>query len=141
MELKSNLKNKILIVGCGRFGSSLANKFSSEGKNVMVVDGDPDRFDKLNENFMGYKFVGNGSDISVLRKAHIETANEIIITTGSDNANILIAHLARKIFNVPEIYVRLEEPESETLLNGLNVKAIFPFELSFEEFKRIGGDK
>lgn len=141
MEQKSVLKNKILIVGCGRFGASLANKFSSEGKNVMVVDSFGDRFDKLSDNFMGYKFTGDGTDISVLKKAHIDTANEIIITTGSDNANILIAHMARKIFNVPEIFVRLDEPASETLLKGLDVKAIFPFELSFDEFKRIGGDK
>lgn len=141
MEQKQILKNKILIVGCGRFGASLANKFSFEGKNVMVVDDVAENFDKLNENFMGYKFAGDGTDISVLKKAHIESANEIIITTGSDNANILIAHMARKIFNVPEIFVRLDEPESETLLKGLNIKTIFPFELSFDEFKRIGGDK
>lgn len=141
MERNSILKNKILIIGCGRFGASLANKFSSEGKNVMIIDGHPDRFDKLSDNFMGYKFIGDGTDISVLRKAHIDTANKLILTTGSDNANILIAYMARKIFDVPEIYVRLEDPESETLLKGLNVKTIFPFELSFSEFQRIGGDK
>ena len=141
MNKNAVLKNKILIVGCGRFGASLANKFSSEGKNVMIVDSSPDKFDKLSDSFMGYKFTGDGTDVSILKKAHIETANQIIITTGSDNANILIAYLARKIFDVPNIFVRLEEPESETLLKGLKVKAIFPFELSFEEFKRIGGDQ
>ncbi|MCQ2086883.1 MAG: TrkA family potassium uptake protein [Bacilli bacterium] len=133
------LKNKIIIVGCGRFGSSIANKYSEEGKNIMVVDADPNRFDKLSESFMGYKYVGDGTDISVLKKANIESAKQIIITSGSDNANILIAYIARKIFDVPEIYVRLEDPDSESLIKGLNVKTIFPFELSFQEFKRIGG--
>lgn len=133
------IKNKIIIVGCGRFGSSIANKYSEEGKNIMVVDADPNRFDKLSESFMGYKYVGDGTDISVLKKANIESAKQIIITSGSDNANILIAYIARKIFDVPEIYVRLEDPASESLIKGLNVKTIFPFELSFQEFKRIGG--
>lgn len=133
------IKNKIIIVGCGRFGSSIANKYSEEGKNIMVVDADQNRFDKLSESFMGYKYVGDGTDISVLKKANIESAKQIIITSGSDNANILIAYIARKIFDVPEIYVRLEDPASESLIKGLNVKTIFPFELSFQEFKRIGG--
>lgn len=141
MEQNSILKNKVVIVGCGRFGASIANKFSAEGKNVMVVDNKADRFDKLSDNFMGFKFVGDATDISVLKKAHIETAKEVVIASGNDNANILIAHIARKIFDVPEIYIRLEDPESEALLKGLKVKAIFPFELSFDEFKRIGGDK
>lgn len=135
------LKNKIIIVGCGRFGSSIANKYSAEGKNIMVVDSDSNRFDKLSENFMGYKYVGDGTDVSVLKRANIESAKQIIITSGSDNANILIAYIARKIFDVPEIYVRLEDPASESLVKGLKVKTIFPFELSFEEFKRIGGGK
>ena len=130
-----------LVVGCGRFGASIASQYSLKGKNVMIVDNEESSFDKLSENFQGYKFIGDCTDISVLRKANIETANQIIIATGSDNANILIAHIARKIFDVPEIYVRLDEPESETLLKGLKIKAIFPFELSYDEFERLGGNK
>ena len=141
MDRSSILKNKTLIVGCGRFGASIADQFSAEGKNVMIVDIAQNRFDKLSETFMGYQFIGDATDISVLRKASIETAKEIVIATGNDNVNILIAYMARKIFDVPEIYVRLDEPESETLLKGLKVKAIFPFELSFDEFKRLGGNK
>ena len=141
MDRSALLKNKILVVGCGRFGSSIASQYSLKGKNVMIVDNEESSFDKLSENFQGYKFIGDCTDISVLRKANIETANQIIIATGSDNANILIAHIARKIFDVPEIYVRLDEPESETLLKGLKIKAIFPFELSYDEFERLGGNK
>ena len=141
MDRSTLLKNKILVVGCGRFGASIANQYSAEGKNVMIVDISPSRFDKLSETFMGYKYIGDATDVSTLRKANIETAKEIIIATGNDNVNILIAHAARKIFDVPEIYVRLDEPESEILLKGLKVKAIFPFELSFDEFKRLGGNK
>ena len=141
MDRKKKKKNKILVVGCGRFGASIASQYSLKGKNVMVIDNQESSFDKLSENFQGYTFIGDCTDISVLKKAGIETASQIIITTGSDNANILIAHIARKIFDVPEIYVRLDEPESETLLKGLKIKAIFPFELSYDEFERLGGNK
>ena len=141
MERNSILRNKVLIVGCGRFGSSIANKYAEEGKNLVVVDANPGRFDKLSDSYVGYKVVGDGTNINVLKKAQIETAKKIIITSGSDNANVLIAHMARKIFDVPEIYVRLEDPDSEVLVKELKVNTIYPFELSFEEFKRIGGDK
>ena len=81
------------------------------------------------------------ADISVLKKAHIETAKIVVIASGNDNANILIAHLARKVFDVPEIYIRLDDPDSAALLKGLQCKTIYPFELSYDEFERLGGVK
>ena len=103
MDRSALLKNKILVVGCGRFGASIASQYSLKGKNVMVIDNQESSFDKWSENFQGYTFIGDCTDISVLKKAGIETASQIIITTGSDNANILIAHIARKIFDVQDI--------------------------------------
>ena len=57
MKNSGLLKNKTLIIGCGRLGSSIANKDSSSGKNVMIMDSDPMSFEKLSEGFSGYKFV------------------------------------------------------------------------------------
>ena len=139
MAIKSNIKNITLIIGCGRFGSSLANKYSQQGKFVMVVDNKAENFDRLANNFSGYTFTGDASIVTVLEKAYITKAKEIIITTGDDNTNILVTHIARKIFNVPNIYVRLDDPESENLIKGLDVHAIFPFELSFDEFIKLKG--
>lgn len=138
----SILRNKFLIVGCGRFGASIANKYYGQGKNVMIIDKSNQEFDALRDDFAGYKFIGDATDLSFLKKAYIETAKEIVIATGDDNVNILVAYIARKIFDVPEIYIRLDDPSSEVLLKGLKVKAIFPFELSSDEFERIkGGNK
>ena len=139
MAIKTNIKNITLIVGCGRFGASLANKYSQQGKFVMIVDNKPEHFDRLNDNFSGYTFTGDATIVSVLEKAYIAKAKEIIIATGDDNTNILVTHIARKIFNVPDIFVRLDDPESENLIKGLDVKAIFPFELSFDEFTKLKG--
>lgn len=136
------LKNKTLIIGSGRLGASLANKYCEMGKNVMIVDLDKSNFDRLSDNFSGYTFVGDATEVSVLEKANIITANEIIIATGNDNINILVAHIARKIYDVPEIYVRLEDPDNESLLRGMKINSIYPFELSIGEFNRLkGGQK
>jgi len=142
MDKNKPLKNKILIIGCGRFGSSIANKFSEQGKNVMVIDLKKENFDRLVDNFMGYTFAGDATDLTVLEKAGIATASDVIVTTGKDNFNIFVAHVARKIYEVPNIYVRLEDPDNEQLLKGYKVNAIYPFELCVDEFNHLrGGNK
>lgn len=138
---RSLYKNKTLIVGCGKLGSSMANKCSLEGKNIIVVDKYQDAFDRLSDTFGGYTMVGDVTDLTFLEEAHISSAKEIIITTGDDNINLLIAHVARKVFDVPEIYVRLNNPENEVLLKGMSIKAIFPFELSFDKFNVLRGGR
>lgn len=135
------LKNKTLIIGCGRLGSSMANKCALERKNIIVVDRDADAFDRLADTFGGFTLTGDSTDLSILEEAHILSAKEIIITTGDDNINLFIAHVARKIYDVPEIYVRLDNPDNEVLLRGLNVKAIFPFELSYDKFNLLRGGR
>ena len=136
---RSLLKNKTLIIGCGRLGSSMANKCSLERKNIVVLDKDPDSFDRLSDSFGGFTIVGDTTDLSTLEEAHIASAKEVIIVTGDDNINLYLAHVARKIYDVPEIYVRLDSPENEVLLKGLAVKAIFPFELSYDKFNVLRG--
>jgi len=141
MKKTSLLQNKVLIVGCGRLGSTIANKCASEGKNVMVIDKDETEFELLSEKFSGYKIIGDATDLSVLEEAYITSAKEIIVATGNDNVNIFVAHIARKIYNVPFIYVRLDNPENEVLVKGRNIKAIYPFELSLDKFNLLRGGK
>lgn len=142
MEKKtSKLKNKTIIVGCGRLGAEIACKDSSHGKNVLVIDNDSSAFDKLSESFSGYTVQGDVTDLSVLEDAYIASAKEIVITTGDDNVNLFIAHVAREIYNVPNIYIRLDDPALEVLLRGMNIDIISPFELSIDKFSLMRGGK
>ena len=141
MKKGALLRNKTLIIGCGRLGASIANRDSSSGKNVLIIDRDPNAFDALSERFSGYQFVGDPTDLSLLEEAYITSAKEIIITTGDDNVNVFLAQVAREIYNVPNIYVRLDDPSLEILLRGLDVHAIYPFELSLDKFLLTRGGK
>ncbi len=142
MKKNSILRNKTLIIGCGRLGASIANRDSMSGKNVLVVDLDENAFENLSDSFSGYKFVGDVTDLSLLEEAFITSAKEIIITTGNDNVNVYLAYVAREIYNVPNIYVRLDDPNLEAILRGLDVHAIYPFELSLDKFILMrGGNK
>ena len=141
MKKTSRLKIKTLIIGCGRLGASIANADSLSGKNVLVVDKDSRSFELLSDLFSGYTFLGDVTDLSLLEEAYITSAKEIIIATGDDNVNLFLAYVARKLYNVPKIYVRLDDPSLEILISDLDVKAIYPFELSLDKFSRMRGDK
>lgn len=134
---------KTLIIGCGRLGSSIANRDSSMGRNVIVMDQDSMSFEGLSDEFSGFSLVGDATDMSLLVEAEIESAQEIIIATGDDNTNVFLALVARKVYDVPQIYVRLDDPSLEILLKGCDVHAIYPFELSLDKFMdmRNGGDR
>ena len=141
MKKTSILKNKTLIIGYGRWGASIANADSLSGKNVLVVDKDSSSFELLSDLSSGYTFLGDVTDLSLLEEAYITSAKEIIIATGDDNVNLFLAYVARKLYNVPKIYVRLDDPSLEILISDLDVKAIYPFELSLDKFSRMRGDK
>lgn len=141
MKKNSMLRNKTLIIGCGRLGTAIANDDSMRGKNVLVIDKDPLAFEYLSEGFSGYTFTGDVTDLSLLEEASIDSAKEVIIVTGDDNVNVFLAHVAREIYDVPRIFVRLDDPTLEVLLRGMDVNTIFPFELSRDKFNLIRGGK
>lgn len=135
------LRNKTLIVGCSSLGATITNKFSTEGKNLMVIDKQPKNFERLSDRFSGYTITGDVTDLDVLEEAGIASAKEIVIVTDSDNVNLFVAHIAKKIYQVPNIYVRLSEPENEVLLKGMDIKAIYPLELSYDKFNLLRGGR
>ncbi|MCR5332642.1 MAG: NAD-binding protein [Bacilli bacterium] len=141
MKKGSLLKNKTLIIGCGRLGASIASKDSASGKNVIVIDRDPNSFELLSDRFSGLKFTGDATDLSLLEEAFITSTKDIVVATGDDNINVFLAQIARQIYNVPNIYVRLDDPSLEILLRGLDVHAIYPFELSLDKFLLVRGGK
>ena len=49
--------------------------------------------------------------------------------------------IARKLYDVPNIYIRLTEPDNEVLLKGMDVKAIYPLELSYDKFNILRGGR
>jgi trk system potassium uptake protein TrkA len=130
-------RDKIIIIGCSRFGSSIATNLSRQGQDVIVIDDDESAFRKLDEEFSGYQMVGNGTDIDFLKEIGIEQTKMAIASTDDDNINIFIAQISSVIFQVPEVYVRLNDPNKAIVFEHLNIKAIYPFQLSMQEFERM----
>lgn len=130
-------KNKTIVIGCGRLGSGIATKLSSEGRNVIVIDKTETSFRRLGDKFNGYSIVGDATDIDFLKENFILESNTLIITTEDDNINIFLADIALNIFDIENIIIRLNDPLKEKIIDTTRIKTILPYKLSYNEFESI----
>jgi trk system potassium uptake protein TrkA len=130
-------RNKFLVIGSGRLGANIATYMSDHGEDVIILDIRHESFRKLNDSFSGYEMIGDATDMSILESAYIDHTKTVVITTDNDNTNIFLAHVCYFIYNVPKIYVRLNDNEKGRLLEGTYIKVIYPFTLSFNEFTTL----
>jgi trk system potassium uptake protein len=115
---------KVVILGCGRVGSTIATTMAAEGHDVTIIDQNPDSFRRLGSEFRGKKIVGNGIDADVLRKADLDHADAFAATTNGDNRNIMSAQLAKVRFKVPKVVARIYDPIRATAYAGLGIETI-----------------
>ncbi len=107
----------ILIVGCGRVGSSVARAMLKDGNEVSCLDEDPESHARLEmgldkgwEDLGGRFTVGTGLEIDALTEAGIQEADAFIASTDGDNTNIIISQIAQKRFSVPTVIARVLDP-------------------------------
>lgn len=115
-----------LIIGCGRVGAGLAKILIERGHSVTVVDMDAQAFERLGENFKGQTVLGVGFDHDVLLKAGIQRADGLAAVTSSDEANVVIARIARDIFHVPKVVARLFDVRQAEIYRRLGLQTISP---------------
>lgn len=101
---------KIIIVGCGRVGESLAEKLNEDGNDVTVVDMSAVKVQELTDRFDVMGVVGNGATHSTLLEAGIENTDLFIAVTNSDELNLLCCMIAKKEGNCQAI-ARVKSPE------------------------------
>ena len=101
----------IIIVGCGRVGSLLADLLSRERHDVVVIDSREAMFKNLSPQFSGVTILGGGADINTLREAKVEGADVLVAATSDDNSNLMSAQITKKVFHVPRALVRVKDPK------------------------------
>jgi trk system potassium uptake protein TrkA len=113
----------VLVIGCGRVGSSVALALKDAGWDVTVIDEREEALGRLGDHWTGEFLVGHGMDLQLLRGAGIEDADAVVVTTDGDNSNIVIGQMAQKQFNVPSVVVRVLDPARAEFFSsrGLNV--------------------
>ncbi len=130
--------SNIIVVGCGRVGSQLANMLSENDANVCVIDRDADTFINLGRDFNGSTLQGVGFDEEILIKAGIEDCDVVAAVTQQDNTNLMIAEVASRLFHVPHVIARLYNPGHERAYNQLGIDYVCGTSLVAEDvFSKI----
>lgn len=121
---------KVIILGCGRVGSTLALQMDKAGHTVSVIDNNSDAFQRLDPSFNGERVHGNGVDEDILRRAGIETADAFAAVTNGDNRNIMASQIAKEIFHVKRVVCRIYDPIRESTYRNLGIETICPTTIS-----------
>lgn len=128
----------VIVVGCGRVGSQLATMLSDNGHNVCVIDRKADAFAALGRNFNGSTLQGIGYDEETLERAGAEEADVVAAVTQLDNANLMVAEVASRLFGVPHVIARLYNPDHERAYMQLGIDCVCGTSLVAEEtFSKI----
>ncbi len=113
--------SNVIIVGCGRVGSQLANMLSDNGDNVCCIDRFADAFANLGRSFNGTTIQGMGFDEDVLESAGIEECDVFAAVTQFDNTNLMCAEVAGRLYDVKHVIARLYNPDHEKAYAQLGI--------------------
>ena len=114
----------VVIMGCGRVGSTLARGLEARGHTAAVIDQNPDAFRRLGPGFSGTTVTGIGFDRTVLVRAGIESAAAFAAVSSGDNSNIISARVAREQFGVQTVVARIYDPRRAEVYERLGVPTV-----------------
>jgi trk/ktr system potassium uptake protein len=129
----------VLIVGCGRVGSSVAKRMLSEGHEVSVLDEDPEAVAQLEKGEdrtweeMGGSFtVGTALEIDALLEAGIDRAEAFIASTDGDNTNLVIAQIAQRKYEIERVVVRVLDPARASWYEQQGLTTVCPTKVAID---------
>jgi trk system potassium uptake protein TrkA len=126
----------VVIVGCGRVGSTLARELSAQGTSVAIVDRKQSAFLRVGAGFGGQCVTGIGFDRDVLLAAGIERASALAAVTNGDNSNILVARVARERFGIERVVARIYDPKRAEIYERLGVATVATVKWTSERILR-----
>ncbi|MDQ1713321.1 MAG: trk/ktr system potassium uptake protein [Frankiaceae bacterium] len=114
----------VVIMGCGRVGSTLALRLEQLGHTVAIIDRDGGAFRRLPKDFAGQSVVGVGFDRETLVEAGIERAEAFAAVSNGDNSNIISARVAREQFGVQHVAARIYDPRRAEVYQRLGIPTV-----------------
>lgn len=132
------MKDKyIIIVGCGRLGAQVAKMFTRSRNSLVIIDKDPRAFSRLTEEFSGFTIEADAVEQDTLIRAKIDQADVLVATTDDDNTNIMVAQVARKIYKVPEVMLRIYDPSRSVVYEDSGITTICTTLLAADAFSDV----
>ncbi|WP_256288722.1 cation:proton antiporter domain-containing protein [Halobellus inordinatus] len=114
---------RVLIIGGGKVGRTLAERLEGRGENVVLIEQDQETVETArNAGFTVHH--GDGTDTDVLRSAGAENARIVVGATGNDDVNLLVSQLASSKFGPETILARVNNPDNAEAFEELGVRTI-----------------
>ncbi len=114
----------VVVVGCGRVGSSLAVVLDRDGHSVSIIDKNRLALRRLPEHFGGKTVLGFGFDRVHLEEAGITEADALAAVTNGDNTNILTARIARETYEITKVVARIYDPRRAAIYQRLGIPTV-----------------
>lgn len=121
----------VVIVGCGRVGSGLAQRLLQLDHSVAVIDSDRTAFRRL-DGLAAERIEGIGYDRATLRRAGVERATAVAAVTNGDNSNIVVARTAREAFGVHRVFARIYDVRRAAVYERLGIPTVASARLTID---------
>jgi len=128
---------RVMIIGCGRVGSILANSLDEAGHQVVVLDRNQQAFRRLSEKFSGRRIVGNGLVEEYLRPTLREKIDLLFVMTDKDNINLMIGQWVKRKFQVDRVITEVHDSVLAGLYKELGLETVCPTDLVLKDLLKM----
>ncbi len=108
---------KIIILGAGQVGMSLALNLEGEDNDITLIDTDAKRLRDIQDHLDLRTIVGHGAHPNVLYKAGIDDADMLVAVTNSDEVNMMACQIAHTLFQTPKKIARIRSQNYHSFPN------------------------
>jgi trk system potassium uptake protein TrkA len=126
----------VVVVGCGRVGSGLAQAIEAAGHTVAIIDRKETAFRRLDPDFSGKRLIGVGFDRDRLEEAGIKDAGAVASVTNGDNSNIMIARVAKETYGIDRVVARIYDPRRAAIYERLGIPTVATVQWTIERVLR-----
>jgi trk system potassium uptake protein TrkA len=131
---------RVMIIGCGRVGSVLANRLDEAGHHVIVLDRNQQSFRRLSEKFSGEQIVGNGLVEEFVRPTLQEKTDLLFVITDKDNINLMIAQRVKRNAQAGRVIAVVHDSILAGLYKELGVETVCPTDLVIKDILQAIGE-
>jgi len=111
----------IIVIGGGKVGYYLSKALLGEGHEVLIIEKDATRVERIEEELGSICMQGDGCEAATLEEAGTERANLFVAVTDEDEDNLVACQVAKHKFNVPRTIARIGNPKNEALFKKLGI--------------------
>lgn len=115
---------RMMIVGGGKAGRSLARVLLERRHEVSLIEKDPARCGELADDLGAAVFVGDGTNVSVMESAGAKNADCLMAVTGVDQDNLVAAQLAQGRFGIKKVIARVNDPRNAETFRALGIRDV-----------------